>query len=218
MSEAAQRGGRAVRDGQLWGLYLLMVETWALDVELMEEHTDDSDPDKPYAGILKKNSSKKDRTGCAVLRYAQSTTCLWECFAKYLGDQTPTGQTHTSEDAQTMPSTKRKRTKLQDKELHKPLLAKLKKWRTDTHFNDPLQSVWPITWLCDDNSLEILSKTNPDNLRTVDNIIKLLEETEEWGKDCGQQILKVIARFDKENLVTVLHSHLAKKTRTSVTA
>jgi hypothetical protein len=37
-----------------------MVETWALDVELTEEHTDDSDPDKPYAGILKKNSLKKD--------------------------------------------------------------------------------------------------------------------------------------------------------------
>jgi hypothetical protein len=125
---------------------------------------------------------------------------------------------HTSEDAQTMPSTKCKRTKLRDKELRKPLLAKLKKWRTDAHFNDPLQSVWPITWLCDNNSLKILSKMNADNLRMVDNIIQLLEEAEEWGKDCGQQILKVIAQFDKENLVTVLHSHLAKKTCTSVTA
>jgi hypothetical protein len=64
-----------------------MVEMWALDVELTEEHTDDSDPDKPYAGILKKNSSKKDRTGCAVLQY----TCFRECCAKYLGDQIPTG-------------------------------------------------------------------------------------------------------------------------------
>jgi hypothetical protein len=126
-----------------------------------------------------------------------------------------------TEDIHNIPPTvvaKRKRTKLREKELRKLLLAKLKKWRTDAHLNDPLQSVWPITWLCDDNSLEILSKTNPDNLRTVDNIVQLLDETEEWGKDCGQQILKVIAQFDKENLVTVLHSHLAKKSRTSVTA
>jgi hypothetical protein len=68
-----------------------MVEMWALEVELTDEHDDHHDPDKPYAAILKKNSSKKDRTGCAALRYAQSTTCLREFFAKYLDDQTCTG-------------------------------------------------------------------------------------------------------------------------------
>ncbi|KAG1884572.1 hypothetical protein F4604DRAFT_1919006 [Suillus subluteus] len=132
-----------------------MVKSWALEVELMEEHNDDSDLDKPYAAIIKKNLSKKDRTGCAALRYAQSTICLRECFAKYLDDQTPTalhcvatkccdrhpnddfdlsqyflGWMYTSEDAHTMPSTapaKRKRTKLRDKALHKPSLKKLKK-------------------------------------------------------------------------------------------
>ncbi|KAG2058723.1 hypothetical protein BDR06DRAFT_968245 [Suillus hirtellus] len=67
MSEAAQRDGCAAQDGNLCGLYLIMVETWALEVELMEEHNDDSDLDKPYAAMLKKNLSKKDQTGlCSV--------------------------------------------------------------------------------------------------------------------------------------------------------
>lgn len=96
MSEAAQRGGRAVRDGYLCGLFLIMVETWALEAELTEEQIMSNDPDIPYSGTLKKNSSKKDRTGCAALRYVQSATCLREFYAKYLGDQTPTGNVFCS--------------------------------------------------------------------------------------------------------------------------
>lgn len=95
LSEALQRGGRAVRDGQLWGLYLMMIETWALEANLTDEHNDTNDPDKPYTiTALKKNPSKRDRTGCAVLRYVQSKTCLREFFAKYLNDQTPTGNSN----------------------------------------------------------------------------------------------------------------------------
>jgi hypothetical protein len=60
MFEAAQQGGHAVQDGHLCGLYFIIVETWALEVELTDEHDDHHDPDKPYAAILKRNSSKKD--------------------------------------------------------------------------------------------------------------------------------------------------------------
>ncbi|KAG2110650.1 uncharacterized protein F5147DRAFT_651823 [Suillus discolor] len=76
----------------LWGLYLMMIETWALEVNLTEEHDDADDADKPYAITApKKNSSKRDRTGCAALQYVQSKMCLREFFAKYFNDPTPTG-------------------------------------------------------------------------------------------------------------------------------
>ncbi|KAG2751384.1 hypothetical protein P692DRAFT_20847011 [Suillus brevipes Sb2] len=113
ISEALQRGG-------LWGLYLMMIETWALEVNLIDEHNDTNDPDKPYTiTALKKNPSKRDCTGCAALQYVQSKTCLQEFFAKYLNDQTPTEG--------------------------RKLLDKLLAWRLEAHSNHPLQSVWPIT-------------------------------------------------------------------------
>jgi hypothetical protein len=91
MSEAGQRGGRAARDDEICGLFLMMVEPWGLELELTEEHDDVNDPDKPYVEVVKKNSSKQDRTGCATLRYIQSKMCLREFYAKYLHDETPSG-------------------------------------------------------------------------------------------------------------------------------
>jgi superfamily II DNA/RNA helicase len=52
MSEAAQRGGRAARDDETFGLFLMMVEPWALELELTDKHDDINDPDKPYAGMM----------------------------------------------------------------------------------------------------------------------------------------------------------------------
>lgn len=91
MSETGQRGGRASRDDEICGFFLMMVEPWAFKVELTDEHDNTNDPDKPYAGVVQKNSSKQDHTGCAALRYVQLKTCLREFFAKYLHDETPSG-------------------------------------------------------------------------------------------------------------------------------
>lgn len=91
MAEAVQRAGRAVRDPGLHGLYLAMLEPWALGLDLVEHDDHTSDPDRPYAGIVKKNSSKQDRTGYASLRFSQSRSCLRKFFAEYLDDQSPEG-------------------------------------------------------------------------------------------------------------------------------
>lgn len=90
MAETAQRAGRAVCDPGLNGLYLAMVEPWALDLSLDGVNT--TDPDRPYAGVVKKNSSKRDRTSIASLQFAQSQSCLREFFARYLGDKSQEGQ------------------------------------------------------------------------------------------------------------------------------
>lgn len=40
MAEAAQRAGHVVRDQDLHGLYLMMVEPWALELSLVGEKTE----------------------------------------------------------------------------------------------------------------------------------------------------------------------------------
>lgn len=58
MAEMIQRAGWAVYDPNMNGLLLAMVEAWVFDLELNNGRT--IDPDKPYAEVLKKNSSKQD--------------------------------------------------------------------------------------------------------------------------------------------------------------
>jgi hypothetical protein len=91
MSEAGQCGGQAAQDDEICGLFSMMVKPWALELELTDEHNDINDPDKPFAGVTNKKSSKQDHTSCAALRYIQSKTCLGEFYAKYLHDETPSG-------------------------------------------------------------------------------------------------------------------------------
>lgn len=60
MTEMIQRAGRAVRDPDSTGLFLAMVEMWAFELEPQVDARDVADPDKPYAGMVKKNSPKQD--------------------------------------------------------------------------------------------------------------------------------------------------------------
>ena len=88
--ETIQRAGWAARDASQQGLFLLMYEPWAVTL-VTEGSSDAVDPDRPFAGIIKKNSTKQDRTGLATLKFIQSSTCLRAFFARYLGDDSPTG-------------------------------------------------------------------------------------------------------------------------------
>ncbi|KAF9219319.1 hypothetical protein BS17DRAFT_717772, partial [Gyrodon lividus] len=92
MAEMLQRAGRAARDQSLTGLFLIMAEPWAFGTSLDDKPFDRMDPDKPYAGTVKKSSSKQERTGCAALHLIQSTTCLRQFFALYLNDQSSQGK------------------------------------------------------------------------------------------------------------------------------
>ncbi|KAF8834573.1 hypothetical protein BDN67DRAFT_873768, partial [Paxillus ammoniavirescens] len=95
MAETAQRAGCAVCDPGLHGLYLAMLEPWTLELNLVDNDRDMMDPDRPYVGMVKKNSSKQDRTGCAALRFAQSQSCLHKFLAEYLDDQLPEALLYT---------------------------------------------------------------------------------------------------------------------------
>lgn len=75
------------------GLFVVMYEPWVQDVKLDSEalRLDPEDPDRPHAGTVKKNSSKQDRTGHAMIQLVQSTMCLREFFNEYLDDHTSSG-------------------------------------------------------------------------------------------------------------------------------
>ncbi|KAF8119145.1 P-loop containing nucleoside triphosphate hydrolase protein [Boletus edulis] len=229
MAEAAQRAGRAVRDQGLHGLYLTMVEPWALELSLVKEDgqisCSDSDPDRPYAGVVKKTSSKPDRTSYASLRFAQSKTCLRKLFAEYLNDQSPEalsysaqwccdrhndgfnilsffhGDVRTSDAAEvSAAATKRKRTQLRATAERQQLLDALVSWREQAHAQDPYRGVWPIARLLSKNGLELLSKTHPNDTTSPSDLVALLQESDEWGSEYGSKAFAIIQEFDQAKL------------------
>ncbi|KAH0833811.1 hypothetical protein J3R83DRAFT_10963 [Lanmaoa asiatica] len=86
MAKLAQCAGRAARDSNSLGLFLMMVEPWVLNLQL-DVTNRPTDPDQPYAESLKKNPSKQEHTSIASLEYGRLETCLREVFATYLGDK-----------------------------------------------------------------------------------------------------------------------------------
>ncbi|KAN0094351.1 hypothetical protein V8E55_002638 [Tylopilus felleus] len=94
----------------------------------------DSDPDRPYAVIVKKTSSKLDGTGYASLRFAQSKTCLpqWCCdchnndfnLLSFFHGEVYIGTTEIS----TAGTTKRKRAQLRATAEQQQLLDTLVAW------------------------------------------------------------------------------------------
>ena len=92
MSDTIQRAGRAVRNPEMDGLFLEMVEPWVLDIPLSNTGLDWSDPDQPNVLPLKKTSSKQERTSRASLHFVRSETCLREFIARYVDDQTESGR------------------------------------------------------------------------------------------------------------------------------
>ncbi|KAH0826952.1 hypothetical protein J3R83DRAFT_4610 [Lanmaoa asiatica] len=207
------------------GLFVVMYEPWVLDVKLDTLHLDAEDPDRPYAETVKTNSSKHNRTGFAMIQLIQSTTCLREFFNEYLDDHTSSAQHYStrwccdrhpgsdfklatfflgeiytsqlSSEAEAPAATKHKRVQYRAREDRPNLLDTLEAWRCEAHIQDPYRSVRPITWICDDDELDLLSKTHPSKIGSAQDIVDLLQETAEWGIEFGQQLFDVIDQFDR---------------------
>lgn len=92
---------------------------------------------------------------------------------------------------------KRKRKSLRTKADQQPLYEKLVAWRSEAHAHHEDQTVYPLTWICDDQGLELLSKTHPDGLQSTQDIVNLLDETEEWACEFAGQVLDVIQQFNR---------------------
>ena len=86
-----QRCGRGGRAPSSSALFLVLYKPWAATADLSSLTQDLDDPDQPLQ-VLTKTSKKPDRTGVAMYRLIQSSTCIRRIFADYLHDQTPTGE------------------------------------------------------------------------------------------------------------------------------
>jgi len=110
-------------------------------------------------------------------------------------------------------SVKRKRNVYRSIDDRPALLQELTTWRKDAHAQDPYRMVRRVTWFCDDDRLKLLSKTHPSNIWSVQDIVDLLGETEEWGRECGSQVYAVITNFDKARVKKALNEWSRKKAK-----
>ena len=81
-------GGRAPSTS---ALFLILYEPWAITADLSSLSQDLDDLDQPIQ-VLTKASKKPERTGVAMYRLIQSSTCICQLFADYLQDRAPTGK------------------------------------------------------------------------------------------------------------------------------
>jgi len=93
VAELIQRGGRGGRDDDIMALFLIMYESWVLDLDVSHVTAGQlkDDPDHPYFTGLKKNLTKKERAGIASIVCIQSPECIRQIFAEYLDDTTLEG-------------------------------------------------------------------------------------------------------------------------------
>lgn len=95
--DALQRGGRAIRVGGEQALFIVLYESWALEIDL-KEYSDTSssnninDPDRPR-GKLKTNSQRRECAPYSSVCLVQGQTqCLRQFYADYLNDTSPKGK------------------------------------------------------------------------------------------------------------------------------
>ncbi|KAG9312619.1 hypothetical protein JVU11DRAFT_7025 [Chiua virens] len=200
------------RDSDSTGLFLAVVKTWALELDLRGAvgGASNTDRDKPYVRLVKANSLKPDRTSIASLQFVQFKTCLREFFAKYLGDNLPEASQFTAQwccdrhDGSSFnlsalfhydPLTTSNEHKINFTPCkeRKELLKQLEEWREKAHQDDLF---YLITWIINDDALKLVSKMHPTKLQSLDDLVKLLGETQDWSKRFGEKLFDdVIAEF-----------------------
>lgn len=88
------------------------------------------------------------------------------------------------------------------------LLKHLTDWRERAHGENPF---FPCSWLIDDAGLELISKTHPSKLRSVQDLVGLLGETDDWAGEHGTKLFEVIAQFEE----SLKHQDTSSKSRTT---
>jgi superfamily II DNA/RNA helicase len=90
VQSAVQRGGHCGRAALTSAIFLILYEPWAMTADISSFAEDLDDPDQPLQAITK-TSKKPERTGVAMYRLVQSSSCIRRFFARYFADDTPTG-------------------------------------------------------------------------------------------------------------------------------
>jgi superfamily II DNA helicase RecQ len=85
-----QRCGRGGRAPSTSAVFLILYKPWAMATDISSVAEDLDDPDRPLQAITK-TSKKPERTGVAMYRLIQTSSCMRKFFANYLADETPNG-------------------------------------------------------------------------------------------------------------------------------
>ena len=120
------------------------------------------------------------------------------------------GVFYTEEDDINLVNKRKKRTpKGQNRPMaQRPhLQSRLRAWRTEAHALDPLHSVRPSTFICDDKSIVKLSTMHPDKITCALDITRALDETEEWAEEFGNQVYRVMLAYDLDKAWTFANTN-----------
>ena len=79
---------------------------------------------------------------------------------------------------------------------HLMLQSHLQAWCAETHALDHLHSVWPITFVCNDKSIIKLATIHSNKVTCILDIVRALDETEEWGGEFGHAVYDIICAYD----------------------
>lgn len=80
----------------------------------------------------------------------------------------------------------------------KPLQRRLHAWRDKAHQLDSLRAVRPPSFICDDKSIIKLSTIRPDKVTCPLDLVRALDETEDWQAEWAEQVFSVIREFDMD--------------------
>jgi hypothetical protein len=119
-----------------------------------------------------------------------------ESGAIYAGDVDDPGRIHLNP-----PKTKKRKAKgPKNRKVadRADLQARLGDWLASSHATDPLRAVRPSSFILDALGIKSLSAVHPDRMRTVVDVVAVLDETSEWEGEWGRKVFEVISAYNSE--------------------
>ncbi|KAL0062391.1 hypothetical protein AAF712_010737 [Marasmius tenuissimus] len=220
---AVQAGGRAERDPEAKGLYIIFYEPWALDIPLSSFNNGrwPDDPDCPRAP-LGQRSSPQLRACQFSIQLVTSLVCIRKLFAKYLNDKHPDALSHRENQwccerchpefslESLLPSGlyvppekgevgKRKRTQNENRspEERDKLAPYLAAWVQKAHESDKLKHVRPPHFILSIPKFRKIVYAPRKLVQSPKDVTLLLEESAEWAREWSNELFKAISDFDR---------------------
>jgi hypothetical protein len=78
----------------------------------------------------------------------------------------------------------------------KPLRNLLRQFRLKAHDSDSLRAVRPACFILSDIAITTLTKVHPIRMKSAEDVVSALEETNEWGIEWSLEVFDVIHTFD----------------------
>jgi hypothetical protein len=94
--------------------------------------------------------------------------------------------------------TKVKRRTYRKVDLRNELERRLRNWRKVVRSDDPVFQSFPDHFLLTDDSIVVLAQAKPADLANEDDVVTLLEESDEWKNDFAAEVFSVIDEYNIE--------------------